>query len=113
MTADLSPELADLADGDPTRLGWLALAEEWYDADAIEGARVTGRALNLLAGTWGHKLGAWTDLRDAVTRWHAWDLVTDHQGRTDYLNIGSRETVCSDVVWTLDRIAQQAVSGAA
>lgn len=106
----LPAELLELADGDETAIGWLALAEQYRNADRAEGGRISGQAIRHLAGTPGQRLIAWHDLVDAVVQWHSWDLVADGQGNHSELNLPSRERVCTEVTYCLRQVLGQAVA---
>lgn len=103
----LDEQLLELADGDETAIGFLALAEEYRNADDATAPQVSGVVLRKLTGTPGQRLGVWHELTEAVDRWHAWDQVADSQGRHDHLNIPSREKVCEDLVYALGELRER------
>lgn len=117
MTADLADwvallpaELLELADGDETAIGWLALAEQYRNAPAVERPKLAGQAYRHLAGTPGQRLTHFHDLAEAVDQWADWNLVADSQGRHSDLSLPSREKVCDEVVFCLRQVLGQAVA---
>lgn len=109
FVAVLDEQLLELADGDETAIGFLALAEAHYEAaDRPTELAIAGQALRFQGGTWGQRIAAWDELVEAVLLWHAWDRLADSKGRTDYLNIPSREAVCDGVAGALREICVRA-----
>jgi hypothetical protein len=112
QTADwvalLDEQLIELADGDETAIGWLAVAWEWLNTPIADQPRVAVRAYTHLSGRFSQQHTVFHDLTDAVEQWLRWDLLADGQGNHRELSLKSREGVCDDVVWALQALMRRA-----
>src|SRR5438105_15414479 len=101
----LDDQLLELAAGDENSIGFLALAEEYRNADDLTAPQVSAVALRKLTGTPGQRLGAWHELAEAVEQYHRWDLEADSKGYTPgELGIPSRERVLDNAEYALRSI---------
>lgn len=100
--AILDEQLLELADGDETAIGFLALAEESMKADRDRQLQISGWVQCRLTGTAGERLVAWAELTEAVWQWHRLDRLGE--AAVDHT---VRERVADEVAYALGHLTQR------